>query len=147
MVNGLCKQCCSGKQRQTYYKYSDGHRHCSNACMDQNGRVKSIETKLMNVKYNVKSNAKNNAKNNAKYNTINNAKIASKLRETKKAENDALVAQGIGVDAALRPDAIETIALMVVKQIESIVDEDGKAYVFTSAERRIDVESFASVTT
>jgi hypothetical protein len=26
------------------------------------------------------------------------------------------------------------------------VDEDGKVYVFTSAERRIDVESFASVT-
>ena len=92
--------------------------------------MKSIETKLMNVKYNVKSNAKNNAKNNAKYNAINNAKIASKLWETKKAENDALVAQGIGVDAALRPDAIETIALMVVKQIESIVDEDGKVYIF-----------------
>jgi hypothetical protein len=63
------------------------------------------------------------------------------------AENDALVAQGIGVDAALRPDVVETIALrMVVKQIENIVGEDGKVYVFTSAECRIDVESFASVT-
>jgi hypothetical protein len=68
------------------------------------------------------------------------------IRETKKAENDALVAQGIGIDAALRPDVVETIALMVVKQIESIGDEDGKVYVFTSAERRIDEESFASVT-
>ena len=41
---------------------------------------------------------------------------------------------------------VETIALMVVKQIETIVDEEGKVYVFTSAERRIDDESFASVT-
>jgi hypothetical protein len=56
------------------------------------------------------------------------------------------VAQGIGIDAALRPDVVETIALMVVKQIETIVDEEGKVYVFTSAERRIDDESFASVT-
>ena len=64
-----------------------------------------------------------------------NAKTASELRETKKAENDALVAQGIGVDATLRPDAIETIALMMVKQIENIVDKDGKVYVFTSAEQ------------
>jgi len=40
----------------------------------------------------------------------NSAKKASELRETKKAENDALVAQGIGVDAALRPDVVETIA-------------------------------------
>jgi hypothetical protein len=36
--------------------------------------------------------------------------------------------------------------LKVVKKIETIVDEDGKVYVFTSAERRIDEESFASVT-
>ncbi len=86
--------------------------------------------------------AKYNAKNNAK----NNAKSASERRETKKSENDALVAQGIGIDATLRPDVVETIALMVVKQIENIVDEDDKVYVFTSAERRIDVESFASVT-
>jgi hypothetical protein len=59
-----------------------------------------------------------NAKNNAKI----NAKSASERRETKKAENDALVAQGIGIDATLRPDVVETIALMVVKQIETIVD-------------------------
>jgi hypothetical protein len=83
-----------------------------------------------------------NAKNNAK----TSAKRALELRETKKAENDALVAQGIGVDAALSPDVVETIALNVVKQIENIVDEDGKVYIFTSAEHRIDVESFASVT-
>jgi hypothetical protein len=56
------------------------------------------------------------------------------------------VAQGIGIDAALRPDVVETIALKAVKKIETIVDEDSKVYVFTSAERRIDVESFASVT-
>jgi hypothetical protein len=36
--------------------------------------------------------------------------------------------------------------LKVVKKIETIVDEDGKVYVFTSAERTIDVESFASIT-
>ena len=83
---------------------------------------------------------------NAKYNAIANTKKDSELREKKKAENDALVAQGIGIDAALRPDVVETIALKVVKKIETIVDEDGKVYVFTSAERRIDEESFASVT-
>ena len=87
-----------------------------------------------------------NAKYNAKGNAKNNTKKASELRETKKAENDALVAQGIGIDATLRPDVVKTIALMVVKQIKTIVDEEGKVYVFTSAERRIDVESFASVT-
>jgi len=65
------------------------------------------------------------------------------LQETKKAENDALVAQGICVDAALRPDVVETIVLKVVRKIENIV---GKVYVFTSAERRIDAESFASIT-
>jgi hypothetical protein len=83
---------------------------------------------------------------NAKYNAIANTKKDSELREKKKAENDALVAQGIGIDAALRPDVVETIALKVVKKIETIVDEDGKVYIFTSAEHRIDVESFASVT-
>ncbi len=118
--------------------------------MARHGRVKSIETKakqkLQSTKYNAKRDAKNIAKYNANNNAKNNAKRAPELHETKKTENDALVAQGIGVDAALRPDAIETIALMVVKQIENIVDEDGKVYVFTSAERRIDVESFASVT-
>ena len=56
------------------------------------------------------------------------------------------MAQGICVDAALRPDVVKTIALKVVRKIENIVDEDGKVYVFTSAERRIDAESFASVT-
>jgi hypothetical protein len=87
-----------------------------------------------------------NAKYNAKGNAKNNAKINSELRGTKKAENDTLVAQGIDIDATLRPDVVETIALMVMKQIKTIVDEDGKVYVFTSAERRIDKESFASVT-
>ncbi len=56
----------------------------------------------------------------------NNTKKALELRETKKAKNDALVAQPIGVDAALRPDVVETIALKVVRKIENIVDEDGK---------------------
>jgi hypothetical protein len=93
-----------------------------------------LQQKLHNAKYNVNFNAKNNVKR------------ASELRETKKAENDALVAQGIGIDAALRPDVVETIALKVVSRIKNIVDEDGKVYVFTSAEYRIDVESFASVT-
>jgi hypothetical protein len=79
-----------------------------------------------------------------RYTTL--AKIASELRETKKAENDALVAQGIGIDATLRPDVVEMIALKVVNKIKATVDEDGKVYVFTSAELRIDVESFAGVT-
>jgi hypothetical protein len=43
---------------------------------------------------------------NAKYNAIANTKKDSELREKKKAENDALVAQGIGIDAALRPDVV-----------------------------------------
>ncbi len=89
-----------------------------------------LQQKLKYAKYNAKGNAKNNAE----------------LRETKKAENDALVAQGIGIDVAHRPDVVETIALKVVKKIETIVDEDGKVYIFTSAKRRIDEESFASVT-
>jgi hypothetical protein len=93
-----------------------------------------LQQKLQYAKYNAKNNAKNNTKN------------ASELQETKKAENDALVAQGIGIDDALRPDVVETIALKVVSRIKNIVDEDGKVYVFTSAEYRIDVESFASVT-
>ena len=46
IVNMLCKQCCCGKQGQTYYKCSDGHRHCSNACMDRHGCVKLNETKV-----------------------------------------------------------------------------------------------------
>ena len=73
-----------------------------------------LQQKLQNAKHNVKSNAKNHTK------------IASELWETKKAENDVLVAQSIGIDAALRPDVVETIALKVVKKIETIVDEDGK---------------------
>ena len=89
-----------------------------------------LQQKLKNAKYNAKNNAKNNTKK------------ALELREMKKAENDALVAQGIGIDAALRPDVVKTIALMVVKQIKTIVDEEGKVYVFTSAERRIHEESF-----
>ena len=63
-----------------------------------------LQQKLHSAKFNAKGNAKNNAKK------------ASELRETKKAENDALVAQGIGIDAALRPDVVETIALKVVKK-------------------------------
>jgi len=82
----------------------------------------------------------------AKHNAKNHAKRALELRVTKKAENDALVAQGICVDAALMPDVVEMIAMKVVRIIKNIVDEDGKVYVFTSAERRIDEESFASVT-
>jgi hypothetical protein len=39
------------------------------------------------------------------------------------------VAQGIGIDDALRPDVVEMIALNVVKKIEAIVDEDGKVFI------------------
>jgi hypothetical protein len=49
MVHGLCKQCCSGKQRQTRYKCNGGHYHCSNACMDSHGCVKSNKTKAKQV--------------------------------------------------------------------------------------------------
>ena len=45
----LCKQCSSGKLAETRYKCSDGHRHCSNACMDRHGCVKSNETKAKQV--------------------------------------------------------------------------------------------------
>ena len=54
-----------------------------------------LQQKLQYAKYNAKGNAKNNAE----------------LRETKKAKNDVLEAQGIGIDVALRPDVVETIAL------------------------------------
>ena len=40
MASGLCKQCCSGKLSDSRYKCSDGHRHCSNACMNSHGCVK-----------------------------------------------------------------------------------------------------------
>ncbi len=49
MVAGLCKQCCSGKRAATRYKSSGGHRHCSNACMDCHGCLKSTETKAKQV--------------------------------------------------------------------------------------------------
>jgi hypothetical protein len=63
-----------------------------------------LQQKLQSAKYSAKNNAKNNTKK------------ASELRETKKAENDTLVAQGISIDAALRPDVVKTIALKVVKK-------------------------------
>jgi hypothetical protein len=75
-----------------------------------------LQQKLQSAKYNAKGKAKKKAKR------------ASDLRGTKKAENDALVAQGIGIDATLRPDVVKTIALMVMKKIETIVDEDGKVW-------------------
>ena len=46
---GFCKQCCSGKQIQARYKCSGGHHHCSNACIDRHGCVKSNETKAKMV--------------------------------------------------------------------------------------------------
>ena len=46
---GFCKQCCSGKQIHSRYKCSAYHHHCSKACMDRNGCVKSIETKAKQV--------------------------------------------------------------------------------------------------
>jgi hypothetical protein len=45
----LCKQCSSGKLAETRYKCSDGHHHCSNACMESHGCVKSNETKAKQV--------------------------------------------------------------------------------------------------
>ena len=68
-----------------------------------------------------------------------------KLRETKKAENDRWVALGRGIDAALVTNAINAIAAALVVRIIAIV-KGHKAYVLSSAERRVDVEAFASVT-
>ena len=96
-----------------------------------------LQKKQQSAKYNTKSNAQNNVKSCAKR--------ALNLLETKRTKNDMLVAQGIGIDAALEPYEIETIALEVVETIKTIV-QDGKVYVFTSAKRRIEKESFASVT-
>ena len=82
-MGGICKQCSSGKQTQTQYKCSDGHRHCSKTCMDRHGRVKSDETKAQKKLANDK----------------NNTKISLNLEERKKAKNIKLRAQGVGIDA------------------------------------------------
>ena len=110
--------------------------------MVRRGCVRSDEMKAKLAMQSAKDNAKGNAKNGVK----NNAKAALKLLATKKAENDTLRAQGIGIDAALKPNAINTIALEVVGRIVTIVEDGNKAYAYASAERRVYVESFASMT-
>jgi hypothetical protein len=82
----------------------------------------------------------------AKHNDKNNTKRDLKLEETKKAENNMLRAQGVGIDANLRPDVVEAIALRLVERIKLIVEEGEMLYVLTSQSLRIDKESFASVT-
>jgi hypothetical protein len=49
MASGLCKQCSSGKTAESCYKCSDGHCHCSKACMNSHGCVKSDEAKAKQV--------------------------------------------------------------------------------------------------
>ncbi len=44
------------------------------------------------------------------------------------------------------PSGLMWLKRLPGEKIKTIVDKDGKVYIFTSAERRIDVESFASVT-
>ena len=82
----------------------------------------------------------------AKINLKANAKISLKLEETKKAENNKLRAQGVDIDANLRPDVVEAIALRLVERIKLIVEDGEMLYVLTSQSLRIDEESFASVT-
>jgi hypothetical protein len=75
-----------------------------------------------------------------------NTKRSLKLEETKKAENNKLRAQGVDIDANLRPDVVEAIALRLVERIKLIVEDGEMLYVLTSQSLRIDKESFASVT-
>jgi hypothetical protein len=82
----------------------------------------------------------------AKINLKANAKISLKLEETKKAENNKLRAQGVDIDANLRPDVVEAIALRLVERIKLILEDGEMLYVLTSQSLRIDDESFASVT-
>ena len=49
MASRLCKQCSSGKTAESCYKCSDGHCHCSKACMNSHGCVKSDEAKAKQV--------------------------------------------------------------------------------------------------
>ena len=69
-----------------------------------------------------------------------------KLEETKRAENNKLRAQGVDIDANLRRGMVEAIALRLVERIKLIVEDGEMLYVLTSQSLRIDVESFASVT-
>jgi hypothetical protein len=82
----------------------------------------------------------------AKQNDKNNTKRSLKLEETKKAENNEWRAKGVGIDANLRPDVVEAIALRLVERIKLIVEDGEMLYVLTSQSLRIDKESFASVT-
>ena len=98
--------------------------------MKRHGRVKSDETKAQRKLASDKT----------------NTKISLKREETKKAENIKLRAQGVGIDANLRRGPVEAIALRLVERIKLIVEDGEMLYVLTSQSLRIDVESFASVT-
>jgi hypothetical protein len=69
-----------------------------------------------------------------------------KRREEKRAENNMLVAQGIGGERFLMPDAVETIAKNVVDRIKATVQDGDKVYVLGSRQNRIGNEAFACVT-
>jgi cell division protein FtsB len=68
----------------------------------------------------------------AKSNAKTNAKKSLKLEETKKAKNNKLRAQGVGIDANLRRGMVEAIALRLVEQIKLIVEDGEMLYVLTS---------------
>ena len=94
--------------------------------MDQNGRVKSDETKAQRKLANDKI----------------NTKISLKREETKMAENNKLRAQGVGIDANLRCGMVEAIALRLVERIKLIVEDGEMLYVLTSQSLRIQKEAF-----
>ena len=98
--------------------------------MDQNGRVKSDETKAQRKLASNKT----------------NTKVSLKREETKMAKNNKLRAQGVGIDANLRCGMVEAIALRLVERIKLIVEDGEMLYVLTSQSLRIDEESFASLT-
>ena len=94
--------------------------------MDQNGRVKSDETKAQRKLASDKT----------------NTKISLKREETKMAENNKLRAQGVGIDANLRRGTVEAIALRLVERIKLIVEDGEMLYVLTSQSLRIQTEAF-----
>ena len=71
-----------------------------------------------------------------------NTKRSLKLEETKKAENNKLRAQGVGIDANLRHGMVEAIALRVVERIKLILEDGEMLYVLTSQSLRIQTEAF-----
>jgi len=81
-------------------------------------------------------------KNNAKNNPKNDAKRALARKESKMAENNRLVAAGVGIDANLTPRMLKKIALRLKERIESIVPAGNMFYVLTSQTRLVETEAW-----